>query len=235
MNDPFYPEIKAIFSDYNSVKRQLYNRTLIMTNYPKVIAMTIGSFFENIVSKRIDDFLTHPISTPTITIPSITGTTGPDGFTAGGNAYKKFDSTPSVGPSPVYNAQRFYNLFGSTFKNKVENEFNRLYNNYQNSIVAEEPYITHSYNADPQDPHKEDEFEEYLLLDEALDSLNFFTAEQHLMMIKNQRNRVAHNFADDYDLSVDELRQYYYRARIYVKALEIVFESQTDISLHITN
>lgn len=227
MNDPFYPEIKAVFSDYNSVKRQLYNRNLIMTNYPKVIAMTIGSYFENIVSKRIDDFLTSPISTPAITIPSITGTTGPDGFTAGGNAYKKFDSTPSVGPSPVYNAQRFYDLFGSSFKNMVENEFNNLYNNYKNIVTAEEPYITHSYDTDPQDPNKEDEFEEYLLLEEALDSLTFFTAEQHLMMIKNQRNRVAHNFVDDYDLSVDELRQYYYRARLFVKALENVFISQT--------
>ena len=82
MNDPFYPEIKAVFSDYNIVKRQLYNRNLIMTNYPKVIAMTIGSYFENIISKRIDDFLASHIAMPVIAVPSITGSA--DGFTAGG-------------------------------------------------------------------------------------------------------------------------------------------------------
>ena len=224
MNDPFYPEIKAVFSDYNSVKRQLDNRNLIMTNYPKVIAMTIGSYFENIISKRIDDFLVSHIPMPIISVPSITGS---NGFTAGGNAYKKLKSRPSAGPSPVYSAQDFYNLFGSTFKIIVENEFNTLYNDYKLTVVAEEPYITHSYDTDPQDKNKEDEYEEYLFLDEALDSLTYFNAEQHLMMIKNQRNRVAHNFVDDYDLSVDDLRQYYYRARLYVKALENVFKSQT--------
>ena len=145
----------------------------------------------------------------------------------GGNAYKKFDSKPSVGSSPVYSAQKFYDLFGSTFKSIVENEFNTLYNNYKNKVVAEERYIKHSYDIDPQDQNKEDEYEEYLVLEEILDSLTFFIAEQHLMMIKNQRNRVAHNFVDDYDLSVDELRQYYYRARLYVKAIENVFISQT--------
>ena len=224
MKDSYYPAIKSIFDDYYNVKRQLNNRNLIMINYPKVIAMTMGSCFENAVSKRIDDFIVKPILSPAISFPPISAG---GGFTVGGNAYKKLKSSPSPGTSGLYNAQDFYNLFGTTFKEMVENEYNILYNDFKNDVLSEEPYIMRSYSIDSENPNNKDEFEELISLIDVKDTLNFIDAEQHLMMIKNKRNKVAHNFLDNFSLSVDELREYYFRARLFVKALENVFISQT--------
>ena len=107
------------------------------------------------------------------------------------------------------------------------NEFNQLYITYKNLIIAEEPYITHNYNTDPQNPNYEDEYEDFLVINEVLNNLTFNNAEQHLMKIKNERNSVAHNFVDSFLTSVYDLREYYYNAMIYVKAIENVFKSQT--------
>ena len=144
MATPFYPEIQEAFFDYYNLKPYMNNGGSIMCNYPKVLTMTIGSTFENIVSNCIDNFLDHHIATPTINTPFFRDD---NGFTKGGNAYKLFYTDKRNPTDPEYNAEPFYNKFGTNFKNNVENEFNSLQRVFMNTLAAEEPNIEATYHS----------------------------------------------------------------------------------------
>lgn len=218
---PFYPEIQKAFFDYYDLRPHMNNGGSIMSNYPKILTMIIGSTFENVVSNCIDNFLDYPITTPTINIPSFRDD---NGFTKGGNAYKLFHTLRKNPSDPEYNATPFYQKFGINFRRMVEHEFISLQQDFRNRLAVEEPNIEATYQSNKN--RYEVEYEDFLYMQEET-AIPFSLAEQHMMMIKKQRNKVAHNFVECFPLSVDELRQYYYRSMIYVKSLENVFISQT--------
>ena len=222
METPFYPEIQEAIFDYYDLKPYMNTGGPVMSNYPKVLAMTLGSTFENVISNCIDNFLDHPITNPTIYTPSFRDD---NGFTRGGNAYKLFYTIRKTPTDPEYNAQPFYDKVGANFKSMIEREYGLLHEDFQNKLVVEENNIEIMYQNNPK--RLEVQYEDFLFMKEAIDTLSFSLAEQHMLMIKRQRNIVAHNFVDSFPLAVDDLRQYYYRAMIYVKAIENVFKSQT--------
>lgn len=222
METPFYPEIQEAIFDYYDLKPHMSTGGPVMSNYPKVLAMTLGSTFENVISNCIDNFLDHPITNPTIYTPSFQDN---NGFTRGGNAYKLFHTIRINPTDPEYNAQPFYDKFGENFKSMIETEYSLLHEDFQNKLAMEENNIEIMYQNNPK--RLEVQYEDFLFMKDAIDTSSFSLSEQHMLMIKRQRNIVAHNFVDSFPLAVDDLRQYYYRAMIYVKAIENVFKSQT--------
>ena len=208
-----YPYIDELFDDYDSNKKLINRDSPIMINYPKIMAMAIGSTYEDVIIKTIDDFVSNPL--PGYTIPALPTSSI---YTIGGMAYKKFI------PRPTPKADKFYNLFDTNFKNDVENRFTLIKTNMINKLESELVLLSQIYTTNTE---YENSYLDTLDLKDTLVNCSFDTAENALLEMKFSRNNVAHHYMDESSKNMEDIRKLFQQSMYYVKAIDDIISNMT--------
>ena len=231
MGNSHYQSLEVLISEYEEDSKSFQAERQIMINYPKVFIMSTASSFEHYIKQDIDQFISNPIQPMDSNYPNlvtIRASAVSTGISASDKLYKKFYTFNPAGVIDL-NAEEFYRFFeGSTFKEDLEANFGTI---HSRGIEVLDRLISGLAEGDnPLIYQKEQYMIDYIKYDDIknlIDTCTFSMAEEAFLELKLRRNRVAHNYLVGLSDTFGDLIQFYYKAILYVVALEATLKQHT--------
>ncbi len=224
-NSTPFCQLDKLICEYEEDTKTIRADKLIILNYPKLFVMSSASLFEHYIKNSINDFIISPSSPISRTYPNLhillqRRSNKP----ITDNIFAKLEGYENNGVETL-NADPFFNLFGGqAFKNNVENNFNTERSNHANEINT---IITGLQSLIGQDNRYDLDYAKNSDIKDRLTQCTFDISEKAFLSLKLRRNRVAHNFISGLSDSFEDVRNFYYDARLYVAALQTTLENLT--------
>lgn len=218
MNDSQYDELNQFIEEYEEDSKSIRSERIVMKYYPKVFTMCAASLFERNIKNRCKNFITSPKKPLNINYTKIYRMNPPAAY----KMYSKF-KTENLN----FSADEFYGLFnGEQFKIRVETIFEEIKQVKINEIDEHKKHLTPLL-----DKHEryENMFAKMCDLHDQYLRCSFEHAENAFLELKHRRNKVAHNYISGLSDTFVDIQNFYYKAVIYVIALEKAIEELTNI------
>lgn len=207
---------KTIDEYYSDVKTIKFERKII-EYYPRTLVLLIASTYESSIKDKMSAFLYHPKAHLQNLANNLISKYDIDKIPY--KAFQKFYTDPN------YDASGFYNFWGEkAFRDNVKSRFEVIRKEkikQVEEIICKLEDISDLKNIDK-------EFEKYDAINDCLKT-NFNDSEHSFLVIKKQRNCVAHNFlSPNFSSTFEVIIELYYKSISYAMALEEVFIDMTE-------
>ena len=202
-----------LIKEYEEDSITVRSERLVMKNYPKVLTMSAASSFEHNIKNTCQDFLDNPKLPIVPNYPKI-------------NSIRQSPLVDKIyGKLEAYNdngiehlaADKFYELFGTSFKTDVQTIFAIKLQEKKAEVTAKVNSLLPLCGT--EDKYDLDYAKQSDLKIE-LDRCNFDDAERAFLNLKLRRNRVAHDYIHGLSDTFEDILKFYNLAVIYAVSIE---------------
>lgn len=220
MSNNRYAELDKLIKEYEEDSITVRSERLVMKNYPKVLTMSAASSFEHNIKNACQDFLDNPKLPIVPNYPKI-------------NSIRQSPLVDKIyGKLEAYNdngiqhlaADKFYELFGASFKADVQTIFAIKLQEKKAAVTAKVNALLPLCGTD--DKYDLDYAKQCDLKIE-LDRCNFDDAESAFLNLKLRRNRVAHDYIHGLSDTFEDILKFYNLAVIYAISIEEAIKNLT--------
>ena len=213
MSNNRYSELDKLIKEYEEDSITVRSERLVMKNYPKVLTMSAASSFEHNIKNTCQDFLDNPKLPIVPNYPKI-------------NSIRQSPLVDKIyGKLEAYNdngiehlaADKFYELFGTSFKTDVQTIFAIKLQEKKAEVTAKVNSLLPLCGT--EDKYDLDYAKQSDLKIE-LDRCNFDDAERAFLNLKLRRNRVAHDYIHGLSDTFEDILKFYNLAVIYAVSIE---------------
>ena len=229
MLQDLYPEIHRIIDEHEIDSRYLNSNKTILSHYPKILILSVISYFEKKIKNCCSNIINNPVSS-FIQPRKLQQIVSNNGSKYLDKIYAQLEGYMNLSGCEVLNATKFYDLFGGTnFLNDLHSTFSTvrtsLLNEYSTWLSNWATYFGTNLGDQFDNRYLEHEY-----IKDRLIILNFQESESSFLLLKLKRNIISHNYINGISDSFSDLKTIYYDANPYIQSLIIELKKLTTVS-----
>ena len=208
-----YAELDKLIKEYEEDSNTVRAERLVMKNYPKVLTMSAASSFEHNIKIACQDFLDTPKLPIVPNYPKINDITR---LPKVDKIYGKLEAYNENGVEHL-SAEKFYDLFGTSFKSDVQTIFNTKLQEKKTTVTAKVNWLLPLCGTEEK---YDFDYAKQSDLKIELDRCSFSDAESAFLNLKLRRNRLAHDYIHGLSDTFEDILKFYNLAVLYALSVE---------------